>query len=56
MIKKKKENYNFKVKDLVKETNQTDYEKKKKLLLGKKRYNDGMKKLKDDEIIISFFM
>ena len=30
--------------------------KKKKLFLGKKRYNDGMKKLKDDEITISFCM
>ena len=45
---KKKGNFNFKVKDLVKEADQTANEKKEATLRGKRRYNGRMKKLKDD--------
>jgi len=47
-IVSKKGNFNFKVKDLVKEADQTANEKKEANLRGKRRYNGGMKKLKDE--------
>ena len=45
---KNKEKFNIKVKDLVKEADQTANEKKEANLRGKRRYNGGMKKLKDE--------
>ena len=45
---KKPDNFTFKVKDLVKEATKTANEKKEANFRGKRKYNGGMKKLKED--------